>query len=179
MKKKEKEFQTKDFPRAQYLTMVLNRLQDEVGELLGYIESHNLKNARKIGFWSGVRLLMPIIESVASVQNMKPWELLGRNLGVSAPHLTWQMFRHSLIHNDQMMHAEYDGKQITWGIKLSGGHHVITSGHIGLDIMCLYQDLVKYLKEEIAKNDVTLVEVRVGVLFLNPLAEVVDEFKRL
>lgn len=172
-------YETMEFAKVKYLQDSLGRLRDEVGTLLECIRRHNEQSQRKVGFWSSIRMLMPIIESVAEAVGEKPWEFLERHLDVETPHLAWQMFRHSLTHGDLLRHAKYGTKEVGWGVILMGQGHIVGKGQINLDVFTLYDKLVEYLNTEIAKNDQTIIEVRVGVIYVNPDQYIIDDFKKL
>ena len=78
-----------------------------------------------------------------------------------------------------MQHAKYQSKEVGWGIAFIGVGHVITSGHIGIDAIHLYNKLNEYLTAEVARNDQAVVKIEVGVLYQNPKQEIVDEFNKL
>lgn len=172
-------FETVQMTKTQFLEGALGRLQDDVGTIFGLVETHNQSNPRQIGFWASVRMLMPIVESIAEVVGEKPWEFLENHLDVTTPSLAWQMFRHSLSHGDLMRHAEWQGKKVGWGIDLTGTGHIIKAGQLHLDMKYLYEKLVDYLKNEIAKNDQTIVDVKVGVIYQNPEPYIVNDFQKL
>jgi hypothetical protein len=54
----------------------LNRLKDDVSPIITCIEEHNKNNELKIGFFPMVRIIMPIIEVVATSEGRKPQELM-------------------------------------------------------------------------------------------------------
>jgi hypothetical protein len=77
---------------------------------------------------------------------------------------------------------KYQGKNVTWGVGFGAGGHVITSGHIGIDVPTLYSDLVNYLQQAIAKNDQTLIDIETGVEYGitgDPNANIIRDFSRL
>jgi hypothetical protein len=172
-------FETIEMTKVDFFQSSLNKLQDDVGTILKLLEEHNIQSARKVGFWASMRLIMPIIEAVAYVAGETPQEFLKNHLEVTAPYLTWDLFRHSLIHGDYMQHAKYQSKEVGWGIAFIGVDHVITSGHIGIDAIHLYNKLNEYLTAEVARNDQAVVKIEVGVLYQNPKQEIVDEFNKL
>ena len=172
-------FETQQMTKTKFLEGALARLQDDVGTILGLIENHNQTNPKQIGFWASVRMLMPIVESIAEVVDERPLDFLDNHLDVTTPNLAWQMFRHSLSHGDLMRRAEWQGKKVGWGIDLTGTGHIIQSGQLHLDMKYLYEKLVVYLKTEIAKNDQTLVDIKVGVIYQNPEPYIVNDFQRL
>lgn len=162
----------------------LKRLEDDVGTILECVKTHNKNSERKIGFWSGIRLLMPIIEAVAHVSGETPQVFLGSRLHVKVPNLTWDLFRHSLTHGDFLHGAKYQDNEVGWAVHIEGvKHEVIKAGKryfvVGLDILTLFNDLKKYLETEINKKDQTIVEVEVGVNYLNPKQKVKEEFDNL
>jgi len=179
-------FEITQMKRVDFLKAALQRLQDDVGTILGLIDSHNHQSfstgGRTIGFWASLRMILPIVEAVSHVMSMRPQRLLGNYLNISTPDLMWDLFRHSLIHGDYLQEGRFQGKKITWGVGFFAGGHVITSGHIGIDIPTLYQDLVTYLGNEVSNNDQTLVNVETGVEYGitgNPNPEIIADFSSL
>jgi hypothetical protein len=171
--------ETQKMTKTEFLEGTLARLQDEVGTILDLIEDYNSKNPRKIGFWASIRLLMPPIEAIGEVIGETPWDFLRNHLDVGPSSLAWQMFRHSLMHGDLMRHVEYNGQRVDWEISMFGVGNVIGSSHIGLDVVHIYNKLVDYLNAEIAKNDQTIVNVPMGVIYQNPEQYIIDDFNKL
>lgn len=172
--------------RVDFLTGVLRRLQDDVGNILSLIDSHNVKSIqsgnRVIGFWAELRMILPIIEAVSHAMNMRPQEILGNHLNITTPDLMWDLFRHSIIHGDTLQEGTYNGKNVSWGVGVGLGSHVISNGHIGIDAKVLYDDLVNYLQGEIANNDQTLIDIETGVEYGtrgNARQEIIDDFLKL
>lgn len=172
-------FETKQMNRTDFLRDALARLNDDVGTILKLIEEHNKKSARKIGFWASVRIIMPIIEAISHVVGETPQRFLGKYLNVNTPHLAWDLFRHSLIHGDYLQHGKYQSKDVSWGVLMLGQGHIITSEHIGIDVISLYENLKEYLETEVAKNDQTIISVEIGVIYSTPKKEIIDDFSRL
>jgi len=56
----------KSVPKKKYLRDILHRLRDDVGVIIGAVEVHNKAHKDKIGFFPLVRMVMPIIEVIAS-----------------------------------------------------------------------------------------------------------------
>lgn len=171
-------FETMTIKRVEFLQSALARLNDEVGTYFELLDKHHELSARKVGFWSSLRMLMPIIEAIAHVMDKSPQELLG-NLDVQTPYLVWDLFRHSLIHGDVLQHAKYGSKEVGWGVGLNGFTHIIIDGQIGIDSRYLYSKLKEYLEAQIQLNDQQLVEIEVGVIYTNPKQEIIDDFKKL
>jgi hypothetical protein len=176
-------FETVQMRRVDFLNGVLQRLQDEVGTIFSFIERHNiqsiLQKGRTIGFWAGIRMLMPIIEAASGSMGIKPQELIGKHLNISTPYLAWDLFRHSLIHGDTPYQGKYQGKTVYWAIGSNSGKHIIGQEYIHIDLRTLYDDLVIYLQTEIANNDQTLINIKNGVNYQNPKQEIIDDFTRL
>lgn len=171
--------ETQQMTKTEFLEGALARLQDDVGTILNLITEHNRNNPRQIGFWASIRLLMPPIEAIGEVVGETPWDFMRNYLDVDPSSLAWQMFRHSLTHGDLMRHAEYNGQRVDWGITMFGTGNITKSNHISLDVVYIYNKLIDYLKTEIAKNDQTVVNVPVGVIYQNPEQYIVDDFNKL
>lgn len=182
-KKDSSTYINKQCVKITYLKDIRGRLRDDVGTVLEYLNVHNRQALRHkeriIGFWSSLRMLMPVVEAVAKACGMKPWELLSKHLEVDAPSLAWQMFRHSLTHGDLIGYVKYRSKVIRWGVSMSGVKHEIGNGKIYLDVYTLYDKLVEYLNTEIAKNDQTIIEVAVGVNYIKPKQYILDDLNKL
>lgn len=179
-------FKVVQMKRVDFLKGAHRRLQDDVGTILFLINEYNTKATaigdRVVGFWAGLRMILPIIEAVSHVMMMRPQELLGNYLNITTPDLMWDLFRHSLIHGDTLHGGEYKGKTVTWSVGFGLGGHIITKEHIGIDLPTLYEDLVVYLEKEILVNDQTLIGVETGVKYGikgNPRHEIVVDFSKL
>lgn len=179
-------FEMAPMKRVDFLVGVLQRLQDDVGTIMGFVDAYNkeasLKNQRTIGFWAEIRMILPIVEAVSNAMGIRPQELLGNQLNITTPYLAWDLFRHSLTHGDYLQHGTYQGKLISWGVMSIGAGHVIVSGHIGIDLPTLYKDLVTYLQQEISNNDQTMIDIEIGVKYginVPPKQEIIDDFLRL
>lgn len=172
-------FETTPIKKVEFLRAVLERLTDDVGTILKLIEEHNKNSDRKIGFWVSLRMIIPIVEAISHVIGETPQNFLGNHLGITTPHLTWDLFRHSLMHGDYLQHGKYQSKHVSWGVLMMGQGHIIASEHIGIDVISLYQDLKRYLENEVANNDQTIVNVEVGVVYSTPRQEIIDDFLKL
>lgn len=183
---KSSHFEMTQMRRVDFLIGAFQRLQDDVGTIITLINAHNsqsiLQKKRVIGFWATLRMILPIIEAISHVQNIRPEALLGNHLNINVPYLTWDLFRHSLIHGDTLQEGKYLGKNVTWGIGFGAGGHIITSGHIGIDVPTLYNDLVNYLQQEIAKNDQMFIDIETGVEYGisgAPNTNIIRDFSKL
>ena len=172
-------FETKDVKKAEYLQSILSRLNDEVGTYFKLLEKYHELSAREVGFWSTLRMLMPIVEAVANVVGEKPQDFLGNHLDVKTPYLVWDLFRHSLIHGDLLQHAKYGIKEVDWGVGLNGLPHIIQNNHIGIDSKYIYLKLKEYLESQVQTNDQSIVNIEVGVIYNNPKQEIIEDFSKL
>lgn len=172
-------FEITPMKKVEFLRAVLERLNDDVGTILQLIEEHNKNSDRKIGFWASLRMIMPIVEAISHVVGESPQNFLDSHLGITTPHLAWDLFRHSLMHGDYLQHGKYQLKDVSWGVLMMGQGHIIASKHIGIDVISLYQDLKNYLEDEVARNDQTIVNVEVGVVYSTPRQEIIDDFAKL
>jgi len=166
--------------KKQFLTGVLGRLRNDVGTYLDFVTQRNSEMAEGVGFWGSIRLLMPVIETVANAYKQTPESLLGNELGVATPSLAWILYRHSLAHNDLLQHGQYDGVSASWGVSMLGMNHIMRSGIVSIDTLKLYGDFVAFLEREIAAtNGVDEVEIIQGVVWDNPGQSIKDEFAEL
>lgn len=183
-------FERRKFKKVEFLKGVYERLGNDVGNyfLLLQEKRQNDPSFPFVGFWGSIRLLMPVIETVAGVYNQSPQKFLGDHLKIRTPYLAWDLFRHSLTHNDLMQHGTYQNKTATWGILMVGQGHIIQSENISIDPQSLYEDLRKFLEDEIAKNDQTDIDIDIGVIYQttndpnprkNVRQEIIDDFNKL
>lgn len=115
-------FHKTQMKKAEFCAAVLARLTDDVGTILNLVDKCNQAAEHKIGFWASIRMIMPIVETVANAMGEKPQVFLGQHLGIETPYLEWDLFRRSLAHGDYLQTGEYDGKKVAWGVFLSPGH---------------------------------------------------------
>lgn len=174
-------FEKQKFTKVDFLRGVRERLENEVGSYFRLLDEERQRNSNfpHVGFWGGIRLMMPVIEAISEVYHISQQEFLEQHLNIPTPYLAWDLFRHSLIHNDLMQHGKFQGKEVSWGISIVGQGHIIQNEHIGIDLPTLYEDLKSFLESEIAQNDQTEIEVDVGVTYQAPRQEIVDDFSRL
>ena len=172
-------FETTPLRKVDFLQSVLERLKNEVGTYFDLIDQYHTLSARQVGFWSSLRMLMPIVESISYVVGESPQEILGNRLGVETPYLVWDLFRHSLIHGDVLQSASYNGKNVDWGVGLNNLEHIIKDGNIHIDSKYLYTRLKEYLEAQVELNDQQLVEIETGVNYTNPRQGIIDDFAKL
>lgn len=174
------QFEYKEFPRSEYLGHMLTRLDNEVGYYITLIEDNPHPSGAGVGFWSGIRMVMPVVEALAEVEKMDITDFMGAHLNIPVPKLTWAMFRHALIHNDQLQHAKYNTQVVGWGVSLTmGTGHIMQQNHIHVDVKTLYNDLRNYLSNAVVANDVTLIKVAVGFDYSSPPAAIASELNTL
>lgn len=164
--------------RKAYLTDVRGRLVAEVGLCIPMFVQEST------GFWATIRMLFPVVEAVATViyrthgKERKPVRLL-RELGVPFPNLAWEIYRHSLMHNDELVACRYRDRAVDWSVSFGGGHHS-APGAIHLDLETLYNDFVGFLGDQIdaPKAKVSRVWPKHKFAFGNGTSRVVREEMR-
>lgn len=177
----------RNISKVLYLKGVLGRLEDEYIQIMEMVNEHNLTHERGIGFWSLIRIIFPVIEAVASAVGKQKEDFLEKDLGVPFGHLVWELYRHSLMHTDELRYAVYRGKTISWGAHLGNEitDHIIaphegthpTTVHIV--IPKLYYSLRDFLKNEIEKNDESIISIQVGVHFPEHESKIISELEKL
>ena len=184
-KQKDKIFRT--ISKVKYLKEILRRHKTEYIEILDIVNKYNLTHERGIGFWSLTRIIFPVIETVAFIIGKEKENFLEEDLEVPFGHLVWELYRHALMHSDQLRYAVYKEKTFSWAIHLGNeniGHFVdkyagshTTTIHIA--IPKLYFDLQKFLIKEITKNDTSLISIQVGVHFSDKRERLINELEEL
>ena len=61
-------FEYKEFPKSEHFGHIANRLQNEVGYYIELIEKNPHPSGAGVGFWSGIRMSMPVVESTAELE---------------------------------------------------------------------------------------------------------------
>lgn len=173
-------------PRKVYLKVILSRLETEYIPILQLIIKHNNENEGTIGFWSLIRIIFPVIESVASIIGKQKEDFLKEDLNVPFGHLVWELYRNALMHTDELRYAVYKGKTISWGAHIEIGnmkHFVVKrtenrAATIHVNISQLFTALKDFLLEEIAKDDDSQVNIQVGVNFPDK-TKLIEELEEL
>jgi hypothetical protein len=142
--------------KAVFLSRVRERLLNDVGPYFDLAHRIHRRTGRGVGFWASARMVFPVVEGVATViyrsrAKGKPPVRLLEKLGIKFPNLAWEMYRHTLMHNDEMASAAYRGRTVRWGITLGGGHSW-PKGRLRIDTKKLYVDLLKFLEREIMSS---------------------------
>ena len=166
--------------KSTFLSDARKRLENDVGPYFKMIEAVHKRTGRGIGFWALARMIFPVVEAVSTVmyrrasagssssatvrpKERQPVRLL-RELGFEYPNLVWEMYRHTLMHNDEMACAIYKARGIAWGIKVGSGHSW-KQGHLYIDAAKLYQDLVDFLAREADRSKSVSVWVKESFRF--------------
>jgi hypothetical protein len=152
--------------KVEYLKTIRKKLENEVGSYFLLLNESRKVRLDNIGFLSSIRLLMPFVETIGKTLKISPQEVLLK-ADVKTPHLFWEMFRHPLTHGNQLSHIKYKDREISWGLAIgsgNGSNHIIQSDHISIDINYLYNQLLLLLNNEIEKNDVSEIQVEVGII---------------
>lgn len=157
-------FVYKKFKRVDFFQSALKRLDNDVGDYFKYLERSNAENFPKaVGFWSSLRIIVPIIEAIAHANKQKIEDFLKEELKIETPYLFWDLFRHSLVHGDLLHHAKYGNEVVSWSITLFKTKHSFKKDCISISPEWLYSDLKDYLNKEIEKNDNEEIDIEVGV----------------
>lgn len=187
-----KHFQPKDkifrtISRAEYFKQILKRMDNEYLQILNMVTKHNLENERGIGFWSLIRIIFPVIESVAFAIEKPKEEFLEKELNVPFGHIVWEIYRHSLMHTDELRYVVYKDKTISWAVHLGTEDvgHIIenqfnsnpTTIHISLPK--LYSSLRDFLARETAKKSSPKIQIQVGVHFPLHKSKIISELEEI
>lgn len=173
--------------KVEYLKEILRRHKTEYIEIRSMVNEYNFTHERGIGFWSLARIIFPVIETVAFTIGKKKESFLEEDLGVPFGHLVWELYRHALMHSDELRYAVYKEKTTSWAIHLGNeniGHLVAkhTDSHpatIHIDISKLYFALQEFLVKEITKNDTSPISIQVGIHFSDKRGRLINELEEL
>lgn len=167
------------------LNSIKKRLENEAGS---YVEMLHVRNQTEpqVGFFSMVRLIMPVIEHIGKViygnKSHSKIKLL-KELGIEYPVLVWEMYRHSLIHNDEMRQITIGNQTVSWFISLRNADHYyeyyknkVRNARTGkllpkpiiihLDMFTLYDSLHEFLTNQISEVSPTKkVEIETEVVY--------------
>src|SRR5258708_3569833 len=87
-------FELKEVDYRSQLQAMLGRLTGEVGVILDFINVYNAAHKDElIGFFSLIRMLMPIVDALATLEGREPEDIFGELDGVPAPRLMWNLYR--------------------------------------------------------------------------------------
>lgn len=158
----------KTLPRKEYLQSVLNRLKDDVGPIIECIEERNKTTEKKIGFFPMVRIMMPVIEAVASSEGRLPQELM-KDLGMTLPYTEWNAYRDILMHNDEfaVLSVEDLGLQVAIFLTSEGEQEIsdfLAEDGRNIDPFRLHRLLVEYLETKIKETSEDAIVEIIGEL---------------
>jgi hypothetical protein len=165
-----------------FLSEVRGRLEDDVGFLINVIQRRNRREPH-IGFYPAVRMIMPIIDSIAFVYGESPAQILSR-VGLKKPELTWNLYRHTLVHNDGFQFGKLGrNRGIQPGIVISTANEerelaTTLDQSTWIDVGALYRKLIVWLDQEIGRtSERSSVDVKAGVWVLasKPLGRKIKE----
>lgn len=180
--------------KKEHLKNIHGRLTGEVKIIAEYVEEYDKQqmgeDAKPIGFYSMIRIIMPIIETVARAQNIKPYDLLAE-LKVRAPNVTWRLYRHVFLHHDEFVTAATTG-----GVAIQSGIALINpntdpemADYFAKDgrnanPLLLLDELIKYLDHVIAETSpeeqVKVLETMVfedGTIEAAEIRDIVDDIQ--
>jgi hypothetical protein len=153
-KRSERKWQHRREPKSEYLSKVRQRLETDIAPYLATIQTTHCQTGRGVGFWALARMIFPVVEAVSSVlyrtdrKQRQPVRLL-RELGFEYPNLVWEMYRHTLMHNDEMASASYMGRRVDWALAVGDGHlWGEATGRLQVDAQELFDDLLEFLERE-------------------------------
>lgn len=136
--------------KKQYLLDMKGRLEDEVYPLLRCC--WGIADRRQIGYWAMIRLLMPVVEATGEVVYpgaKNPGSKVLHELGVPYPEIAWRLFRHCLLHGDELVQVIHDQSEQHAGWTISfGGNHDKKKLNVCIDVDKLYNDLFTFLDEK-------------------------------
>ena len=140
------------------LESIRTRLQNDVGTIFGLIDTYNSNHEAKIGFFSSIRMLMPIIDSLATLQGIDPEEVFGGLDGVPVPHLMWNLYRDMFMHNDEFPLGFYHDLVVPTGIVMTASDDSqevkdLFATRRWLDSSEIYRSLVNYMNALIDNAD--------------------------
>lgn len=176
----------------QHLANIHNRLVDDVGPYVELIVDYAVKNTQSkikaIGNFSLIRMLFPIIESVAKALDKTPQKLL-EELKVPLPYLTWSIFRDVFSHNDEFESAFFVEGETMYiahpGIAIpiikKPVSHSIDADKLIINPVQIYHDLVTYLETQ--KFQDKEVQVAIGILYTDTtnseVSKITEELKQI
>lgn len=164
-------------PRSKFYTEILERLCDDVGPYLDIVRRPNTKN-NYFGNFALIRMTMPIIDTIGKAEQREPWSVL-KDMKIPLPRLTWSMFRHGLIHNENPIIITWGKREVSWVLSPFGmmiQTHPSTN-EVHIDCTELYNRLCTYLENSIQTKDHKRAKQTISVQLINPKIEEQEEFK--
>ena len=166
------DYVVKTVNKKEYLSDILGRLNNDVGPLIDCIEALNKTSEHKVGFFSMVRVMMPMIEVVATSEGRAPQDLM-KDLGMALPYTQWNLYRDIFAHNDEFVYAGVDKLGLQVGIFFTSSDEediaeFLAKDGRNIDPAWLHRRMVEYLEKKISNiNDEETVDV-IGELIYDP-----------
>jgi hypothetical protein len=156
----------------QAFQQILGRLEGEVGTLITVVTESKQRGyfPNTAPFWSLVRIMFPIAESVGDLIYRDPStaqnliRVLETEFEAVRPgylgkaKILAQLYRHSLTHQDELRSLQTGGKECAWVVSFGGRvqHLKVTQQSplvsIQFDTTAFYEDLVAVCRAALAKN---------------------------
>lgn len=154
----------------EHLINIRNRLISDVGPYVDLIQEKARKEKIGIGNFAMIRMLFPLIETIAHATNKKPQEILS-GLDIKFPYLYWSLFRDVFMHNDEFENAIYETTVIRPGIGIAypggSGSHTSSQSGVTITVTKLYFDLIQYINNCIKNtNENKMVSINTGIEYL-------------
>lgn len=176
----------------QHLESILGRLEADVGPYIDIVQKHAQEENVGIGNFAIVRMLTPLIETVATALEDTPQGVL-QNLGIKHPFLYWSLFRDVFSHNDEFEYAYYTQREETHSINpalgisypsSSDSHTVSDKGVVMLTVTKLYWDLVSFIKNTVENSEDKTIKIAVGIEYYpdkgdKEVQSIVEEMKKV
>lgn len=168
---------TKKVKRSDFLKSVKQRLNNEVNPYFSCILGIQPDTGAVVGFWALVRMIFPVIEAL-SAGLKTDLSILLVELGIEYPNITWEIYRHSLMHRDTLRYIKYKNQHVGWVIGI-GQSHAVAKGNVSLDLEDLYSKLIEYIDKQISSSGDEEIEFETGLELQNPYLALERELDKL
>lgn len=152
--------------RATMAATILKRINEEYEPILKFLMA---TSEPPIGFWTSVRMIMPVVETASKLGETTPSKLLEK-LNVPKPEIAWAMFRDGLSHGEIPFEIEdVDGQKYAWSISFSTRHDLTKASNpisITIGMPKLLADLKSYL-ESFLGDEEKEISIQTGAKFEN------------
>lgn len=156
--------------RAAMAATILKRINEEYEPILKFLMS---TSEPPIGFWTSVRMIMPIVETTSKLGETTASNLL-KELNVPKPKIAWAMFRDGLSHGEIPFEIEdLDGQKYAWSISFNGKHNLTQTSNptcITISMPLLLTDLKRYL-ESFLEDEEKEISIQTGAKFEDKLPQ--------
>lgn len=154
----------------QHLQAILARLDTDVRPYIELVQKHALETNIGIGNFAIVRMLAPVIETLADAQKKSAQDVLNE-IGINYAHLYWSLFRDVFAHSDEFEYAYYVEQGKTYRIEpavgiaypTDTGSHTTTDKVVMLTVTKLFWDLLNYIKNLIITRDDKQIKIKSGI----------------